>query len=274
MTEGRGGCERGRGAALAEIRATGAGLAIDDFGTGLSSLSQLKDIPFDTVKIDRSFLALHGSSHEDGDGAVILGSIVNLAHELGRVVVVEGVESEQDVARLKEMGCEFAQGFITARRCRAPRRSIISHGIAAWRRSQARPAWADRVDASIPILRSAAAHLPSNSGSKSRFGIGVAMDPAIAAQFVFDLAGIPAGIAQRKDRPARAVAVSHRAKNFHRRRQRDVVGDGQGGVVAVIIATVENEAAAGFHGPAIEDRHVRRARCRGQFQLFHQVGKM
>lgn len=98
-------------AALAQIRATGAGLAIDDFGTGLSSLSQLKDIPFDTVKIDRSFLALHGSSHEDGDGAVILGSIVNLAHELGRVVVVEGVENAQDVARLKDMGCEFAQGF-------------------------------------------------------------------------------------------------------------------------------------------------------------------
>jgi len=98
-------------AALAEIRATGAGLAIDDFGTGLSSLSQLKDIPFDTVKIDRSFLALHGSSHEDGDGAVILGSIVNLAHELGRSVVVEGVENAQDVARLKDMGCEYAQGF-------------------------------------------------------------------------------------------------------------------------------------------------------------------
>jgi diguanylate cyclase (GGDEF)-like protein/PAS domain S-box-containing protein len=98
-------------AALAEIRATGAGLAIDDFGTGLSSLSQLKDIPFDTVKIDRSFLALHGSSHEEGDGAVILGSIVNLAHELGRSVVVEGVENAQDVARLNQMGCEFAQGF-------------------------------------------------------------------------------------------------------------------------------------------------------------------
>ncbi|MGD0142789.1 MAG: EAL domain-containing protein [Rhizomicrobium sp.] len=98
-------------AALALIRATGAGLAIDDFGTGLSSLSQLKDIPFDTVKIDRSFLALHGSSHEDGDGAVILGSIVNLAHELGRAVVVEGVENEHDVARLRDLGCEFAQGF-------------------------------------------------------------------------------------------------------------------------------------------------------------------
>jgi diguanylate cyclase (GGDEF)-like protein/PAS domain S-box-containing protein len=111
VTEGAVAASADVAAALAEIRATGAGLAIDDFGTGLSSLSQLRDIPFDTVKIDRSFLALHGSSHEDGDGAVILGSIVNLAHELGRSVVVEGVENAQDVARLKEMGCEFAQGF-------------------------------------------------------------------------------------------------------------------------------------------------------------------
>jgi EAL domain-containing protein (putative c-di-GMP-specific phosphodiesterase class I) len=98
-------------AALERIRATGAGLSIDDFGTGVSSLSQLKDIPFDTVKIDKSFLALHGGTHADADGAVILGSIVNLAHELGRVVVVEGVETERDVARLKELGCEFAQGY-------------------------------------------------------------------------------------------------------------------------------------------------------------------
>ena len=111
VTEGAVSASADVASSLAQIRATGAGLAIDDFGTGLSSLSQLKDIPFDTVKIDRSFLALHGSSHDDGDGAVILGSIVGLAHELGRVVVVEGVESAQDVARLKDMGCEFAQGF-------------------------------------------------------------------------------------------------------------------------------------------------------------------
>ena len=91
---------------LERLRALGAGLAIDDFGTGVSALSQLKDIPFDTLKIDQSFLKNRGR-----DGAVVLGSIVNLAHELKRAVVAEGVESEGDAQWLKELGCEYAQGF-------------------------------------------------------------------------------------------------------------------------------------------------------------------
>lgn len=94
---------------LTRLRDLGAGLAIDDFGTGISTLSQLKDIPFDTLKIDKSFLGRR--SAEDSDGAVVLGSIVSLAHELKRVVVVEGVESARDADWLKELGCEFAQGF-------------------------------------------------------------------------------------------------------------------------------------------------------------------
>jgi diguanylate cyclase (GGDEF)-like protein len=96
---------------LKRLRALGAGLAIDDFGTGQSSLSQLRDIPFDTVKIDQSFLARHGGTHSDSASDVVLESIVSLAHDLKRDVVVEGVESEDDVRRLKELGCEFAQGF-------------------------------------------------------------------------------------------------------------------------------------------------------------------
>jgi diguanylate cyclase (GGDEF)-like protein/PAS domain S-box-containing protein len=99
---------------LKRLRALGAGLAIDDFGTGQSSLSQLKDIPFDTVKIDQSFLARHGGTHSDSASEVVLESIVSLAHELKRDVVVEGVENEDDARRLKEMGCEFAQGFFYA----------------------------------------------------------------------------------------------------------------------------------------------------------------
>jgi diguanylate cyclase (GGDEF)-like protein/PAS domain S-box-containing protein len=96
---------------LTRLRALGAGLSIDDFGTGVSSLSQLRELPFDTVKIDRSFLARHGGTHEDVDGAVILSSIVSLAHELKRNVVVEGVENERDAQWLRELGCEFVQGF-------------------------------------------------------------------------------------------------------------------------------------------------------------------
>lgn len=96
---------------LERLRELGAGLAIDDFGTGLSTLSQLKDLPFDTVKIDRSFLARHGGTQEDDNGTVILGSIVSLAHDLKRTVIVEGVENEDDAKWLKDMGCEYAQGF-------------------------------------------------------------------------------------------------------------------------------------------------------------------
>ena len=91
---------------LGRLRDLGAGLAIDDFGTGVSTLSQLKDIPFDTVKVDQSFL-----SDRDDKSVVVLNSIVSLAHELGRAVVVEGVENAGDAAWLRELGCEYAQGF-------------------------------------------------------------------------------------------------------------------------------------------------------------------
>ncbi|HEX4079218.1 MAG TPA: EAL domain-containing protein [Rhizomicrobium sp.] len=97
---------------LQRLRSCGVSLCIDDFGTGASGLSELKNIPFDMVKIDKSFLDRSGP--EGGDGAVVLRSIVNLAHELGRVVVLEGVENEGDAAWLKEIGCDFAQGFVFA----------------------------------------------------------------------------------------------------------------------------------------------------------------
>ncbi|HEX3675621.1 MAG TPA: EAL domain-containing protein [Rhizomicrobium sp.] len=98
-------------AVLLRLRELGASLVIDDFGTGLSTLSQLRDVPFDTIKIDKSFLARHASDPDNADGAVVLGSIVKMAQELGRSVVVEGVEGEADANWLADLGCEFAQGF-------------------------------------------------------------------------------------------------------------------------------------------------------------------
>ena len=96
---------------LARLRAAGARLAIDDFGTGVSNFNQLKDIPFDTVKLDQSFLGRHGAKSDDAGGAVIVGSIVNLAHDLGRDVVIEGVETQAEAEWLRELGCEYAQGY-------------------------------------------------------------------------------------------------------------------------------------------------------------------
>ncbi len=99
-------------ALMVKMRALGAGFAIDDFGTGVSSLSQLRDLPFDTVKIDKSFLARHGGTDSDSDGDIILSSIIALARDLKRSVIVEGVESEADAGRMAQLGCECAQGFL------------------------------------------------------------------------------------------------------------------------------------------------------------------
>lgn len=94
---------------MSDLKAIGVGLVIDDFGTGLSTLGQLKDIPFDSLKIDKSFLA--PAETGGGEGTVILDSMVSLARELQRNVVVEGVETEGEAARVKATGCEFVQGF-------------------------------------------------------------------------------------------------------------------------------------------------------------------
>jgi len=96
---------------LTRLRKAGASLAIDDFGTGVSNFQQLKEIPFDTVKLDRSFLGRHGGTHADAEGTVILGTIVNLAHDLERDVVIEGVETQDEADWLRGIGAEYGQGF-------------------------------------------------------------------------------------------------------------------------------------------------------------------
>ena len=96
-------------AVLSQLAAAGAGLSLDDFGTGYSSLSYLNQFTFDTIKIDRSFV--QAQRRRTAPASVILRSIVALAHELGKKVVAEGVETEDDVGFLRSIGCEYGQGF-------------------------------------------------------------------------------------------------------------------------------------------------------------------
>ena len=92
---------------LTRIRELGTGLSLDDFGTGHSSLAYLQRFPFDTIKIDQSFVR----TTSRGTRPVILKSIIALAHDLGMDVVAEGAETDSDAVELYQLGCEYAQGF-------------------------------------------------------------------------------------------------------------------------------------------------------------------
>jgi len=103
--------ERAR-AELQELHEQGVRIAIDDFGTGFSSLGQLRRFPIDVIKVDRSFV--QGIEHDARDAA-ITANLVTLAHALGLVAIAEGIESGGQLASVRELGCDLAQGFLFAR---------------------------------------------------------------------------------------------------------------------------------------------------------------
>jgi diguanylate cyclase (GGDEF)-like protein/PAS domain S-box-containing protein len=97
---------------LRQLKEIGIGLEIDDFGTGYSSLSNLSRLPFDTVKIDQSFVK---DLHASGESAEIVKTILDLARSMGMSVVAEGVETADQLGVLTSLGCDYAQGYYFSR---------------------------------------------------------------------------------------------------------------------------------------------------------------
>lgn len=93
---------------LTELKARGIKLAVDDFGCGYSSLQALRTLPFDVMKIDRSFVEM---IHESRRDAAAARALIDLGHAFGMTIVAEGVERPEQAQMLLDMGCDFAQGF-------------------------------------------------------------------------------------------------------------------------------------------------------------------
>jgi hypothetical protein len=94
---------------MQELHDIGVGLACDDFGTGFSSLASLRDLPFDTLKLDRSFIA---SEIMDERSTLIISAIADMAHSLGMLLVAEGIERQEQIDVLSELGCDLGQGYL------------------------------------------------------------------------------------------------------------------------------------------------------------------
>jgi diguanylate cyclase (GGDEF)-like protein/PAS domain S-box-containing protein len=99
-------------AQLRALKSLGVQLAIDDFGTGFSSLAHLRRFPVDVLKVDGTFVAGLGREPQD---ASIAAAVISLAHALGLKTVAEGVETEQQLAILEELGCDLGQGYLFGR---------------------------------------------------------------------------------------------------------------------------------------------------------------
>lgn len=97
---------------LRALKALGVGLKIDDFGTGYSSLNYLTNLPFDSIKIDRSFVL---NMLEDDTSLEVIKAIIALAKGLGKEVVAEGIETKEQLERLQSLGCGFGQGYLFAK---------------------------------------------------------------------------------------------------------------------------------------------------------------
>lgn len=118
---------------LARIKELGVTLSLDDFGTGYSSLSYLRRFPIDTLKMDRSFVGRMDTDERDME---LVRMIIMLAHTLGMEVIGEGIESESQLELLRELNCEFGQGYFFARPLTAEAAAEFLVEAPNWREAQ------------------------------------------------------------------------------------------------------------------------------------------
>jgi diguanylate cyclase (GGDEF)-like protein len=145
---------------LTWLKTFGASLALDDFGTGYCSLSYLHRFPCDTIKVDRSLVRDSGLN---GSTPMILRSIVALSHELGKEVIAEGVETAEDAAYLRSIGCEFGQGFYYGEPMTTKEVGDLLSALASHRKRQQRErskAAARGHVAPVPVVRPVAQAAP------------------------------------------------------------------------------------------------------------------
>lgn len=105
-----------------QLRIHRIGLSLDDFGSGYSSLARIKELPFEELKLDRSFVT--GCSLDDGD-AMLCRTAIELAHRFGSLAVAEGIETSADLKTIRRLGCDLAQGFLFAEAM--PRDRLLSY---------------------------------------------------------------------------------------------------------------------------------------------------
>jgi len=118
-----------------ELKEMGCGLALDDFGTGYSSLSLLQALPFDVLKVDRSFVISMAHTRESRK---IVAAILGLGHSLGMTTIAEGVETEEQADMLLRLGCEMGQGWFFGRPLEADRIAGMVKAL-PWTRSSGLP---------------------------------------------------------------------------------------------------------------------------------------
>jgi PAS domain S-box-containing protein len=212
----------------AELKALGCRLALDDFGTGYSSLRKLHALPFDTLKVDRSFVR---TMTVERDSRKIVASVIGLGQSLGLVTVAEGVETREQAELLQWMGCDLGQGWLFGRP--SPADKLVE--MMAWNR--------------FPIATSA----PLGDGPVSLEG--PPLHRLAQLQAIYD--GAPVGLCFI-DRSMHYVSINRKLAEFNRVPVLAHLGRSPAEVIPQVFPQVEGYLRRALQGEAVEGVEIHR----------------